>query len=81
MFQDKVAVVTGGAQGIGRCIAGEFRKNGARVCVIDKQPCEGGFVGDIADEAALRRFADPDKLTFVLAGDRAKAKEAGKDFF
>ena len=30
--------------------------------------------------AALRRFADPDKLTFVLAGDRAKAKAAGKDF-
>ena len=58
MFTDKVAVVTGGAQGIGKCIAGEFRKNGARVCVIDKQPCEGGFVGDIADEAALRRFAD-----------------------
>ncbi len=58
MFTDKVAVVTGGAQGIGKCIAGEFRKNGARVCVIDKQPCEGGFVGDIADEATLRRFAD-----------------------
>ena len=62
MFTDKVAVVTGGAQGIGKCIAGEFRKNGARVCVIDKQPCEGGFPGDIADEATLRRFAD-----FVIA--------------
>lgn len=30
--------------------------------------------------AALRRFADPDKLTVVLAGDLAKAKAAGKDF-
>ena len=58
MFTDKVAVVTGGAQGIGKCIAGEFRKNGAAVCVIDKQPCEGGFPGDVADEATLRRFAD-----------------------
>ena len=57
MFTDKVAVVTGGAQGIGKCIAGEFRKNGAAVCVIDKQPCEGGFPGDVADEATLRRFA------------------------
>ena len=57
MFQDKVAVVTGGAQGIGRCIAGEFRKNGARVCVIDKQP-GAGFTGDVADEATLRRFAE-----------------------
>ena len=57
MFQDKVAVVTGGAQGIGRCIAGEFRKNSARVCVIDKQP-GAGFTGDVADEATLRRFAE-----------------------
>lgn len=57
MFQDKVAVVTGGAQGIGGCIAGEFRKNGARVCVIDKQP-GAGFTGDVADEATLRRFAE-----------------------
>lgn len=30
--------------------------------------------------AALRRFADPSKMTFVLAGDVAKAKQAGKDF-
>ena len=32
-FQDKVVVVTGGAQGIGRCIADEFRKEGALVCI------------------------------------------------
>ena len=36
-FKDKVVVITGGAQGIGRCIAEEFLKAGAAVCVIDKQ--------------------------------------------
>ena len=55
-FKDKIAVVTGGAQGIGRCIADEFLKAGAHVCVIDKQP-GNHFVGDIADKQVLERFA------------------------
>jgi len=37
MFKEKVVVVTGGANGIGRCIAAEFRSLGAVVYVIDKQ--------------------------------------------
>ena len=36
MFQNKVVVITGGANGIGKCIAEEFQKNGAHVCVIDQ---------------------------------------------
>lgn len=55
-YKDKVAVVTGGAQGIGRCIAREFQQAGATVCVIDKQ--QGShFVGDLADKETLERFA------------------------
>ena len=56
MFENKVVVVTGGAQGIGQCIAEEFRKAGAEVCVIDKQPGDH-FVGDLADKQTLERFA------------------------
>jgi len=56
MFKDKIVVVTGGANGIGKCIAEEFRKAGATVCVIDKVPGEH-FVGDIADKAVLESFA------------------------
>lgn len=55
-FCSKVVVVTGGAQGIGRCIADEFHRAGAHVHVIDKQ--EGDwFVGDLADKSVLERFA------------------------
>ena len=51
----KVAVITGGAQGIGRCIADEFRRCGTAVCVIDRQP-GNHFVGDLADKQVLERF-------------------------
>ena len=55
-FQDKVVVITGGAGGIGKCIAEEFKAQGAHVCIID---CTEGshYVGDIADKAALEDFA------------------------
>lgn len=56
MFNEKIVIVTGGANGIGRCITEEFRANGATVYVIDKQ--EGKhFVGDISHKEVLESFA------------------------
>lgn len=56
MFENKVVVVTGGAKGIGKAIADEFRKAGARVCIIDLLPNDG-YVGDLADKTVLEDFA------------------------
>ena len=55
-FKNKIVIVTGGAQGIGRCIAEEFEKLGATVCVIDKQQGDH-FVGNLADKQVLEQFA------------------------
>ncbi len=52
---DKVAVVTGGAGGIGKTIAEEFEKAGAHVCVIDQAP-NPYFVGDLSRKEVLERF-------------------------
>lgn len=55
-FKNKVAVITGGAHGIGKAIAEAFSEEGADVVVIDK--AEGNhYVGDISKKEILEAFA------------------------
>lgn len=69
-FKGKVAVITGAAQGIGKCIAEKFKKYGASVCIIDINDNEY-FKGDLADKDTLERFAqkvidDFGKVDFLI---------------
>ena len=64
-FQDKVALVTGAAQGIGRRVAERLVEEGARVVAVDRselvfelQDELGPDSGMLALTADLERFAD-----------------------
>lgn len=71
MSEDRVAVVTGGAQGIGRRTSELLAERGYRVAVIDLREAtatvegirrRGGeamaIAGDVTDEGAVERFAE-----------------------
>jgi NAD(P)-dependent dehydrogenase (short-subunit alcohol dehydrogenase family) len=54
----RVAIVTGGAQGIGKAIADGLAADGAEVVIADLDPPEGGIRANVADEADVQRMVD-----------------------
>jgi NAD(P)-dependent dehydrogenase (short-subunit alcohol dehydrogenase family) len=54
----KVAIVTGGAQGIGAAIAGGLEAQGATVVIADLNPPEGGIRADVASEEDVARMVE-----------------------
>ncbi|MEO6826542.1 MAG: SDR family oxidoreductase [Microbacteriaceae bacterium] len=59
-FDGLVAIVTGGASGIGRAVASTLTERGARVAVLDLNPDQAEGVAfavraDVADDASVRR--------------------------
>ena len=66
-LEGKVAVVTGGAQGIGRAIADGLAAEGARIVIADLRGAEEaahaypdgiGLTADVAHEASVQRLVD-----------------------
>jgi NAD(P)-dependent dehydrogenase (short-subunit alcohol dehydrogenase family) len=54
----KVAIVTGGAQGIGRAIADALTADGTEVVIADLDPPEGGVRADVSSEEDVTRMVD-----------------------
>jgi NAD(P)-dependent dehydrogenase (short-subunit alcohol dehydrogenase family) len=57
-LEGKVAVVTGGAQGIGRAIADGLEADGATVVVADLNPPPDGIQADVSSEEDVQRMVD-----------------------
>ncbi|WP_165666404.1 1,6-dihydroxycyclohexa-2,4-diene-1-carboxylate dehydrogenase [Metapseudomonas otitidis] len=62
-FQDKVALVTGAAQGIGRRVAERLTEEGARVVAVDRSELVHELQGALTLTADLERFEDCHRVT------------------
>jgi 3-oxoacyl-[acyl-carrier protein] reductase len=77
-FKDRVAVITGGAQGIGFAVAKRFVANGARVELWDMDEAEGAkAVAQLGANAHFTKL-DVTDVTAVKAAGTASRQRAGR---
>jgi NAD(P)-dependent dehydrogenase (short-subunit alcohol dehydrogenase family) len=88
-FEERVALVTGGANGLGRAIAGAFLDEGAQVGILDLAEASAfagrdgvhAIVGDVGDPAAAAGAVDAVAERFgrvdFLVNDAAAYPDAG----
>jgi 3alpha(or 20beta)-hydroxysteroid dehydrogenase len=79
-LQDKVAIITGGARGMGEATVRLFAREGAKVVIADVLEAEGqALAADIGDAAMFQRLDVSDESSWTVLVDAVMARHGRVD--